>query len=41
MYMDELMKEMKICMGRMGVKFLEEERGWRLVRSESDYGTFC
>ena len=29
-YMDGERKEVKICMGRRGVKFLEEGREWRL-----------
>ena len=30
LYMDAVMKEMKMGMGRMGVRFLEEVRKWRL-----------
>ena len=29
-YMDAVMKEVKIWMGRMGVRFMEERREWRL-----------
>ena len=31
MYMDAVMKEVKIRMGKMGVRFLEEGREWRLL----------
>ena len=30
-YMDAVMKEVKIGIGRMGMRFIEEERGWRLL----------
>ena len=30
MYMDAVMKEVKMGTGRMGVRFLEEGREWRL-----------
>ena len=30
MYIDVVMKEMKMGMGRMGMRFLEEGREWRL-----------
>ena len=29
-YMDEVMKELKMLMGRRGVRFLEDGREWRL-----------
>ena len=29
MYMDGVMKEVKMGMGRMKLKFSEEERGWK------------
>ena len=29
-YMDAVIKEVKIGMGRRGVRFLEKERNWRL-----------
>ena len=29
-YIDEVMKEVKMGMGKRGVRFLEERRGWRL-----------
>ena len=29
-YMDEVMKDVKMGMGRMGVRFLEKGREWRL-----------
>ena len=30
MYIDGVMKEVKTGMGEMGLRFLEEEKGWRL-----------
>ena len=30
-YMDAVMKEMKMGMGKMGVRFLKEGREWRLL----------
>ena len=29
-YMDAVMKEVKMCMGRMGVRFLKEGREWKV-----------
>ena len=49
-YMDGVMKEVKMGMGRRGVSFLEDEREWRfpgllyaddLVLSEGDCGPTC
>ena len=50
---DAVMKEVKMGMRKMEVRFLEEERGWRLpdflyaddlvlcAESEQDSGAFC
>ena len=50
-YMNAVMKEMKMGMGKMGVKFMEEGRKWRLYaddffwrvgrRTKGNDGTFC
>ena len=52
-YIDAVMKEVKIGMGRRGVRFMEEEKEWRLPgllyaddfvlcgESEGDGGTVC
>ena len=35
-YMDAVMKEVKMGMGRMGVTFLEDEKEWKSRKSRSE-----